>query len=113
MDWIDINNFYYSKDELPGEFGKGYGIGSVIFARYKNKKEIIIEQEYLSYTKFEYFDDIPENMKHYIQTRRYKAIEYDDGTVTVFYFSPYGHFKDIIAYILIDDMLKELNKMQK
>lgn len=113
MEWINIKDFNYPRELLADEFEKEISVGGIIFARKKNKHEVVVEKEFLSYRRYEHYDQIPKALNHYIQRGRYKFLQYMDGSVAVFKISPYAHFKDLIAYILVDDMLKELNKLQK
>lgn len=113
MKWVDIKDFGYPRELLVDEFEEQITIGEIILARRKNNNEIVVDKQFLSYIRYEHYDQIPEFVNHNIQRGRYKFLQYRDGSVAVFIISSWIHFKDLIAYILVDDMLKELNKLQK
>lgn len=112
MKWVDIKDFGYPRELLVNEFEEQITAGEIILAR-RNNNEIVVDKQLLSYIQYEHYDQIPEFVNHNIQKGEYKFLQYRDGSVAVFIISSWIPFKDLIAYILVDDMLKELNKLQK
>lgn len=112
MKWVDIKDFGYPRELLVNEFEEQITAGEIILAR-RNNNEIVVDKQLLSYIQYEHYDQIPEFVNHNIQKGEYKFLQYRDGSVGVFIISSCIPFKDLIAYILVDDMLKELNKLQK
>ena len=113
MEWIDIKDFGYPRELLADVFEEPITAGEIILARRKNNNEVVVDKQLLRYIQYEHYDQIPEFVNHNIQQGEYKFLQYRDGRVAVFIISSWTHFNDLIAYILVDDMLKELNKLQK
>lgn len=112
MKWVDIKDFGYPRELLVDEFEEQITVGEIILAK-RSSNEIVVDKQFLSYIRYEHYDQIPEIVNHNIKRGRYKFLQYRDGSVAVFIISSWIHFKDLIAYIMVDDMLKELNKLQK
>jgi len=112
MEWIDIKNFGYPRELLVDEFEEQITVGEIILAK-RSSNEIVVDKQLLSYIRYEHYDQIPEFVNHNIQRGEYKFLQYRDGSVAVFIISSWTHFNDLIAYIMVNDMLKELNKLQK
>lgn len=115
MNWKSRKEFDYKYELLKDEFNKDISGGTIVVVEKHNKKKIRLEiKTYcLSYRRYKSFDEIPEYYRVYAEKGKCLIKEYPDNSVAVFELSYPGYFKNMYAYIDNQEMLEELNKLQK